>query len=464
MTTIRKTFPVTRKTIDAEAGIYEAMISTEDVDRDGDVLLAEGVQLDNFLRNPVVLFGHQYNSVDAVVGKAIEVAAIPGQGLRARFQFADASVNPKADIVRRLWAGEFLNATSVGFIPKASMPRREEGRNGETRGLVFQQWELLEFSIVPVPANQSALRLAVKSLLSEDQVARVAKAVLRHKSPACRQDGETHDECVSRKIPEIREENPDMDMDQCTAIAESMCEEACADKSAPAGEPESLAWIRRLTVESNLGPQTVFACYRQYTITVPKDAQKWMSDKENGLYPAPHPYAGKSINQKEVFFVPPIEYDDADWGKDCCYSMLASGVEDTELVKGGTDWEVKELSEILLTLPRTKGVKVADPFTLGVCKLEDHDVRRLKGILTKMTKRGRVLSAKNEESLRGAQADIDAAKTKIDGVLEQLDEQPRESNDEGKEASVKDASDTRELEQALLEGTKTLTTFVRRLT
>ena len=50
------------------------------------------------------------------------------------------------------------------------------------------------------------------------------------KSPECRQKDETFDECVARKIPEIMEENPDMDQDQAVAIAHSMCEEKCSDK------------------------------------------------------------------------------------------------------------------------------------------------------------------------------------------------------------------------------------------
>jgi len=50
------------------------------------------------------------------------------------------------------------------------------------------------------------------------------------KSPKCRQEDETKDECVGRKVPEILEENPGMSQEQAVAIAESMCEEKCKDK------------------------------------------------------------------------------------------------------------------------------------------------------------------------------------------------------------------------------------------
>lgn len=153
--TLYKTFISESKAIDPGDGIYEAMISTESVDRDKDILVATGANTDDFMRNPVVLYAHDYS--DLPVAKALEVKKIDGVGLLARFQFPPKGTSEKADTVHRLWAGGFLNATSVGFQPK----QVEDLGNGGTR---FKEWDLLEFSIVPVPANQDALRLAVKAM------------------------------------------------------------------------------------------------------------------------------------------------------------------------------------------------------------------------------------------------------------------------------------------------------------
>jgi hypothetical protein len=68
-------------------------------------------------------------------------------------EFAPAGVDPHIDAVRKLWELGFLNAASVGFTPKSGTPT---GKGG-TR---YTDWELLEFSIVPIPANADALRLA----------------------------------------------------------------------------------------------------------------------------------------------------------------------------------------------------------------------------------------------------------------------------------------------------------------
>lgn len=57
------------------------------------------------------------------------------------------------------------------------------------------------------------------------------------KSPACRQKGETTNECVSRKIPEIMDENPGMSQDQAIAIAESICSKRCKKSEEKAALP-----------------------------------------------------------------------------------------------------------------------------------------------------------------------------------------------------------------------------------
>jgi HK97 family phage prohead protease len=165
MEQIRKAFSVVSKAVDVEAGIFEAMISTEAVDRQGDIVRATGAQLGNYLKNPVVLWAHDYSQPP--VARALSVEIVPGEGIKATFQFPEWGSNPQADVVRRLWQAGFLNATSIGFIPLKSRP--VDGEKDEDFWWTPQEylsWELLEFSIVPVPANQEALRLAVKTLKS----------------------------------------------------------------------------------------------------------------------------------------------------------------------------------------------------------------------------------------------------------------------------------------------------------
>lgn len=132
-----------------------AAISTDAIDRDKEVMLPKGVDFENFNKNPVVLWAHDYSGTP--VGKAQWVK----QGrkyIKAKWEWADTD---KAKEIKQLWEGGFLNAISVGFIiSKSHEPTPEEIKKNpewvEVRS-VIDEWELLEFSIVPVPANPEAL-------------------------------------------------------------------------------------------------------------------------------------------------------------------------------------------------------------------------------------------------------------------------------------------------------------------
>jgi hypothetical protein len=465
---IRKTFNIKVLVKRKDGG--RILINTASVDRDRDRVIPAGARTDNYLKNPVVQWGHNYRDPWATVGKSNSLT-ISDDGIVADFDLRPAAndQDPQA-VVLLLWNGDWVRTASIGFIPTAGKPN-------DAGGTDYSEWELLEWSIVPIPANQDALRLAVKGL--EPNWGKARSRVPRQRSPACRQDGETVDECVSRKIPEILDENPGMDHDQAVAIAESMCATACSDKAAdpPAPVPESVAWIRTLQVETELGKQKSFACFRSYSIDIPEDATTLELNEDGECEEVPHPEAGKTVAMKDCAFVPPVAFVDDEWGEDAVYSVSAKAMSDEDLVKADW-WDVVELSAVQLALPiekSWKGRPVPGPGIKYLTKrmngrLQKMIRQRHKALEKALAKRGRVLSAKNEDSLRGAQADIDSAKGKIDGVLAQLDEQPP---DEGKEtggnaanASAADASDTSspkdsEVEQVLLDELKQLTTKVK---
>jgi uncharacterized protein len=140
----------------ADDGTYRVIASTAAVDRQGDIIQQGGWDLKNFLKNPVVLWAHQYDELP--VGKATDIK-VTSQGLEMAFVFAPAEANAKAEQVRNCFEGGYLNAVSVGFIPL------------ERNGNIITRAELLEVSIVPVPANQEALRLAMSKGLSIDKIA-----------------------------------------------------------------------------------------------------------------------------------------------------------------------------------------------------------------------------------------------------------------------------------------------------
>lgn len=146
--------PVEVKSIDKDLGTLEAIFSTQDVDRHGDVVLQEGWDLVNFKKNPVILNSHNYGDAAEVIGKASQVK-IDGKKLVGKITFA-VNENPKAKVIFDLYAGGFLNAFSVGFIPT----KFKDNKDGTKDWYTIEEAELLEVSAVSVPANARALAKA----------------------------------------------------------------------------------------------------------------------------------------------------------------------------------------------------------------------------------------------------------------------------------------------------------------
>lgn len=125
------------------------VISSEIVDRAGDTLAVDGWKLDEYLKNPIVMWMH--NPYDAPIGKSLKVY-VEGGYLKAEAVFA-SDIVPMAKTVEQLYRAEFLKCTSVGFVSDDYSPN-------ETGGLDFHEQSLREWSAVTIPANPEAMREA----------------------------------------------------------------------------------------------------------------------------------------------------------------------------------------------------------------------------------------------------------------------------------------------------------------
>ena len=132
---------------------FTFVFSDESVDRYGDVIYARGWDLANFNANPIALFGHDANTVENVIGKAKNVR-VEGSRLIGDIEFMGAEVNPNAEAVYQMVKGGFLKTVSVGFQPIEWELAKDKSR---PQGVNFKKQELLEISIVPIPANAAAL-------------------------------------------------------------------------------------------------------------------------------------------------------------------------------------------------------------------------------------------------------------------------------------------------------------------
>lgn len=155
---------IVRKATSADVGPdLTFVLSDATVDRYGDVVEPDGWDLGNFRKNPIALFNH--NS-DAPIGHW-ESVRIAGGKLVGKLVMAAEGTSVRIDELRRLIDQGILRATSVGFMPK------ERAENKDTGGYRFTRQELMEVSLVSVPANPNAVRLAKSLHVSDDTLSLV---------------------------------------------------------------------------------------------------------------------------------------------------------------------------------------------------------------------------------------------------------------------------------------------------
>ena len=147
------------KGIDVEKRTMTMIGSTEDADRDGDIINVKGWQLENYLKNPVFLWGHIYSG--APIGAATKVIRRRSPNrLEFHLRFPTLGIHPFADMILELFNERIMNASSVGFIPKEWEKIDEEDDSWFSPKRFIKQ-ELLELSAVSVPANPYAVQNAM---------------------------------------------------------------------------------------------------------------------------------------------------------------------------------------------------------------------------------------------------------------------------------------------------------------
>lgn len=158
----RKEFIAEIKESDDKEMTLTAFVSTGAIDRQRESLDPEGVDVGHYRKNPVVLWAHDYSMPP--IGKAIWVKKTDG-GIVSKVQFynSDKALGEFAQEIYQMYKQGFLNAFSVGFIPKETEYAKEEDRNNAKKPrLTYKKWEMLEYSAVPVPANPEALQMALQ--------------------------------------------------------------------------------------------------------------------------------------------------------------------------------------------------------------------------------------------------------------------------------------------------------------
>lgn len=156
----------------------------------GTVLMPDGWDLERFNKNPVIFYQHDQFSYDpdAIIGKGR--AYVEDGKLMVDIEFEPEGQNKKADKVWKKLQFGTLNAVSVGFLALAGeWGKGDEGPGQRNETYYYTSMELLEVSVVAIPANPNALKNAAEEQdrlaeLREEAMAEVQEEPQAEPAPA----------------------------------------------------------------------------------------------------------------------------------------------------------------------------------------------------------------------------------------------------------------------------------------
>lgn len=148
---------------------WEFVASDETIDRYGDIVRVKGWELANYKRNPIVLYQHQ-SSVPVGISDKVW---IEGKALMSRIKLAAEGTSDFIDTLRKLLQQKIIRAVSVGFVPTKQPNYLRDEKSDSIVGQEFIGQELLEISLVSVPANPAALALAKSMDIPQRYIERI---------------------------------------------------------------------------------------------------------------------------------------------------------------------------------------------------------------------------------------------------------------------------------------------------
>jgi len=143
--------------VDRAAMSAQAVISTATIDRVGDLLIPRGCRLENYAKNPIVLWAHGLEGITQPIGTSLSpdgelAVSISETEVKATSWFSQKSLE-SAQIFELIDEG-IVRATSVRETPIQSRIHHDPN-GGEV--LIVEEWELEEWSWCAIGINPDAV-------------------------------------------------------------------------------------------------------------------------------------------------------------------------------------------------------------------------------------------------------------------------------------------------------------------
>lgn len=153
------------KAVDDKEKTIHVVGSKEVVDRQGDIVLIDGIDLKNYKKYSPILWGHDWEGKNLPIGRSVRTWKEDGQ-LNFKVDFPTEGTYPLSDTIYKMIKGGYIKASSIGFLPKKwNYPEEADKSNRKDKPhRIFEEVELLELSFVPLPANPDALVAEGKSI------------------------------------------------------------------------------------------------------------------------------------------------------------------------------------------------------------------------------------------------------------------------------------------------------------
>ncbi len=158
-----------------ERRIVQYKFTDATTDRYGDRITAKGVKLDKYRANPIVLGFH--NSYTFPIGATIKAwYEKSDDSVKGWVLFFDSNIDDTgiSESTFKFVTSGAVKTGSIGFIPVAGKVRKPTEEEKTTYGMtdwgyIYDEIELLEYSIVPLPANPSSMSEPIsKSFTKKD--------------------------------------------------------------------------------------------------------------------------------------------------------------------------------------------------------------------------------------------------------------------------------------------------------